>query len=236
MIGPWSAFGPSPMEWAAHEAGEVASGLVAEALNEVQTVSSGYAFLDEVRGSLLRVNRDLVARTAGLPAGTIIGSTVVVMLAYGGHYACLWAGDSRAYLLRESTLHRISRDHSVVQELIDAGTLGLEEAKTYKRSNVITRAVGVEDNFTLDLNEGVIEPGDMFLLCSDGLTGMVDDDEITAVLLGRPFETAADDLIRLTLERGAKDNVTVVLVRVEASPDDTLRSDPASAIAPQQWL
>jgi len=208
-----------------HEAGEVASGLVAEALNHVETLSSGYAFLDEVRASLLRANHTLVARAASLSPGSIMGSTVVALLVYGGHYACLWAGDSRAYMLRDMELKRLSRDHSVVQELIDAGNLTPAEAKSYRRSNVITRAVGVQEDFSLDIVEGAIEAGDIFLLCSDGLTGMVADEEIAAILKMRPTSTVAEDLIRLTLERGAKDNVTVIVIRADASPDDTLGGD-----------
>jgi len=218
-----------------HEAGDVASGVVAEALNNVETLSSGYAFLDEVRASLLRANQNLVARAATLSPGSIMGSTVVVMLAYGGHYACLWAGDSRAYLMRDMVLRRLSRDHSVVQELIDSGSLTAEEAKTYRRSNVITRAVGVQDDFSLDITEGVIEPGDIFLLCSDGLTGMVEDEEIAAIMRGRSPHTLAEDLVRLTLERGAKDNVTVIVIRVSSSPDDTLGGDGTLVNARDDW-
>jgi len=208
-----------------HQAGEVASGLVVDALNQVETFSSGFAFLDEVRASVLRANRTLIARAAQMSPGSIMGSTVVVLLAYGGHYACLWAGDSRAYLLRGAEFRRISRDHSVVQELLDAGNLTAEEAKSYKRSNVITRAVGVQDDLPLDIIEGAIEPDDVFLLCSDGLTGMVSDEEIAAMLRSRPPQRVADDLIQLTLERGAKDNVTVIIVQALDDPDDTLQKD-----------
>ncbi|CAN5127837.1 protein phosphatase 2C domain-containing protein [soil metagenome] len=205
-----------------HEAGEVASGLISESLSQVDTLSSGYAFLDEVRESVMRVNRTLIARASHLAPGTVIGSTVVIMLAYGGHYACLWAGDSRAYLLRDGLFLRLSRDHSMVQELIDTGNLSQADARHYKRSNVITRAVGVHDDLVIDMNQGAIEPGDVYLLCSDGLTGMMEDFEIAKVLAQDDLEAAADSLIATTLERGAKDNVTVVIVRAAANPDKTL--------------
>lgn len=218
-----------------HEAGEVASGLIAEGLRDVDTVSSGYAFLDEVRESLMRVNRTLVAKASLLPAGKVIGSTVVIVLAYDGHYACLWAGDSRAYLLRGGELRRVSRDHSVVQELIDTGSLSLEDAKTYKRSNVITRAVGVDLNLSVDMKEGVIEPEDLFLLCSDGLTGLIEDHEIAVLIANNPLEAAAERLIALTLERGARDNVTVILVRAASCPDDTIGGGRSTFAAPQAW-
>lgn len=213
-----------------HAAGDMASRLIAEALNGMDAASSGFAFLDEARESLMRVNRTLVAKAALLPAPSLIGSTVVIVLAYGGHYACLWAGDSRAYLLRDGQLRQLSRDHSMVQELIDTGNLSQADARGHKRSNMITRAVGVHPDLSLDLSEGVIEPGDVFLLCSDGLTGMLEDHEIALRLENLSLEAAADSLIDDTLTRGARDNVTLVLVRAAANPDDTvdIRASPAS--------
>ncbi len=203
-----------------HDAGEVASGMLAHVLNNVHDRSTGYSFLDDVKSSIYEVNQKLIAR-ADEADGAIIGSTVVVLLAYQGFFACLWAGDSRAYLLREFDLVRLSRDHSVVQEMIDSGQLTDEEAVNYGRSNVITRAVGVSADFELELNHGRILPGDRFLLCSDGLTGMVTDGEIRDVLLSYEPEKAAEWLLETTLERGAKDNVTFIIVTVDPSMDDT---------------
>ena len=205
-----------------HQAGDVASGLIVEALERVDDTSSGYAFLDDVRDSIQRVNRTLIARAAVMAPGSLIGSTVVSLLAFGGYYACLWAGDSRGYLLRDGRFEQMTRDHSRMQELIDAGSLSRAEARSYARSNVITRAVGVTDRLALDMRQGPVEPGDIFLLCSDGLTGMLDDREIAAVLHNPSLEAAADLLIAQTLERGARDNVTVVLVRACPNPDHTL--------------
>ena len=205
-----------------HQAGEVASGLIVEALGQVDDTSSGYAFLDDVRDSILRVNRTLIARAAVMAPGSVIGSTVVALLAFGGHYACLWAGDSRGYLFRDGRLEQITRDHSRLQELLDSGSLSRAEAKSYTRSNVITRAVGVTDRLALDMQQGPVEPGDIFLLCSDGLTGMLDDREIAALLQDPSLDAAADALIARTLERGARDNVTVVLTRASPNPDHTL--------------
>ena len=119
-----------------HQAGEVASGLIVEALERVDDFSSGYAFLDDVRESIQRVNRTLIAKAAVMAPGTLIGSTVVILLAFGGHYACLWAGDSRAYILRRGRFEQISRDHSRLQELIDAGSLSRAEAKSYSRARM----------------------------------------------------------------------------------------------------
>lgn len=205
-----------------HQAGEVASGMLADALMTVETFDSGFAFLDNVQDAIERVNRALVAHAAISAPGTVIGSTIVVLIAYAGHYACLWAGDSRVYLLRGGRLEQITRDHSMVQEMIDSGALARRDAKNYGRSNVITRAVGVNDRLALDLHQGPIVDGDIFLLCSDGLTNMVDDHEIGDLLATSKLVAAADALIDTTLARGAKDNVTVVLVRAYGESDITL--------------
>jgi serine/threonine protein phosphatase PrpC len=199
-----------------HEAGEVASGLIAAALDRVEGFTTGYGFLDEVHDKLQQANRDLLARAAAVAPGTVIGSTVVALLAYQGHYACLWAGDSRCYLLRGGALEPITRDHSMVQELIDAGSLTREDARTHSRANVITRAVGVADRLALEMRQGPIQPGDTFLLCSDGLSGMMADAEIGSLIEDRPIERAADALLDLALSRGGRDNITVVLVQATA--------------------
>ena len=105
------------------------------------------------------------------------------MLARNDHFACLWAGDSRAYLLRDGALQQISRDHSLVQELVDAGAIRPEEAEHHPRANVITRAVGADlEDFALDKVSGPHPAGDRFLLCSDGLSKSVPEGELAALL------------------------------------------------------
>lgn len=198
-----------------HEAGDVASGSIVEALAGIEAQSSGYAYLNLVCDNLQAVNRDLVERAAALSYGALIGSTVVALLAFEDHYACVWAGDSRLYLLRDGELSRLSHDHSAVQEMIDRGALTPEEAQGHHKSNIVTRAVGAGEPLQLEVRHAAIHPGDLFLLCSDGLTGMVTDEEIRRVMLAMPPETAADGLMALALDRGARDNVTLVLVCAE---------------------
>jgi len=205
-----------------HQAGEVASGLLVSALEQVDGFSTGYGFLDDVHAGVQRVNHSLLQRAAALAPGAVIGSTLVVLLAYQGHYACLWAGDSRCYLLRGGALEQITRDHSMVQEMIDAGSLTEEDARGHHRANVITRAVGVSDSLTLDMRQGVIAPEDVFLLCSDGLTGMVPDAEMLEILAAHPLQQAADILLARALERGGRDNITLVLVQAFGDPEATL--------------
>jgi serine/threonine protein phosphatase PrpC len=198
-----------------HQAGEVAAGLVVETLADVGDFASGYHSLNAVNRALQDANRALIARAADQGPGALIGSTVVTLLIHDGHYACLWAGDSRAYLCRRGGLSRLTQDHSLVQEMVAAGALTPEQSRTHARANVITRAVGVAPTLKLDMLHAAVEPGDVFLLCSDGLTGVVEDVEIEAVLAAGALEPAAEALMQLALERGARDNVTLVLIRAD---------------------
>jgi serine/threonine protein phosphatase Stp1 len=142
----------------------------------------------------------------------IVASTIVVMLARGEHFACLWAGDSRAYLLREGMFRQITRDHSLVQELLEAGAIGPDEVENHPRANVITRAVGADmDEFMLDKVSDRLLPGDRFLLCSDGLCKTLPENEL-ATLLGSANGVSLQALIDAALAAQVSDNVTAVAV------------------------
>jgi serine/threonine protein phosphatase PrpC len=143
-------------------------------------------------------------------------TTLVALLAHDAHFACLWAGDSRGYLLRHGRLWPITRDHSLVQELVDRGTLPASAAATHPQANVILRAIGAEGVLELDKVRGRLEPGDRFLLCSDGLTRVVQDAEIRSLLAG---PGGARALVEAALARGATDNVTAVVVHAPADQD-----------------
>lgn len=195
-----------------HEGGEVASAAVVSALEGVSDFATAYAFRDAAAQALIEANAKLVELSA--ERGTM-GSTVVTLLAHEGYYACLWAGDSRAYLYRAGALKRLSHDHSVVQEMVDAGAITEERARAHPRSNVITRAVGAREQLDVESVFGPIQAGDRFLLCSDGLTGVVSDREIAEHMIRAPLEAAAERLIDQALARGAPDNVSLVLVAAE---------------------
>ena len=154
--------------------------------------------------------RDLAARGG---AGTVIASTVVVLLVRDGHFACLWAGDSRAYLLRRGVLQAVTRDHSLVQELVDAGTLTDKQAERHPQANVITRAVGAGDAvLELEKITAPLEAGDRFLLCTDGL-GKTLDAATLAHLTADPGDPA-ERLVAAALGAGVRDNVTAVVIEV----------------------
>lgn len=196
-----------------HARGEVASAMVIESLNGMSRFSSAYAFRDSVTRAICGVNDELFAQAED----EAMGSTVVTLLAHNGHYACLWAGDSRAYIYRNGAMRRLTRDHSLVQDMVEAGALSAEDARSHPRANIITRAVGARATLRLDDVSGAIEPGDRFLLCSDGLTGAVSERVIADTMRRAPLEWAAQSLIDHALAGGGSDNITAVLVSVEAA-------------------
>jgi serine/threonine protein phosphatase Stp1 len=196
-----------------HHAGEIASRTATEALRTVPAGLNATQLITEVRMRLARVHQQLKEEAAqrGVDA---MATTIVVLLARGSYFACLWAGDSRIYLLRGGEITQLTRDHSLVQDLVDAKTITQDEATTHPRSNVITRAVGAGDpELALDKYSARLCAGDRFLLCSDGLWKTFTPDELARLLTadGKP---PAERLLEAALERRADDNVTVVTVEV----------------------
>jgi protein phosphatase/serine/threonine-protein phosphatase Stp1 len=194
-----------------HGDGNVASGAIAAALQDMPAGLSAAEILAQVRLRLLGVHADLQRRAAERPDGDVMVSTVVVFMARGDHFACLWAGDSRAYLLRDRTLVQITRDHSLVQELVDAGSLAPEDAEGHPQANVITRAVGSHEALQLDKVAGALLPADVILLCTDGLFKALHEPEIARLLAA---DAEPRDMLDAALEAGARDNVTVVVVKL----------------------
>jgi serine/threonine-protein phosphatase Stp1 len=200
-----------------HDAGEVASGMIRESLEAIPPGLSASELLAEVRNRIEATHEALRAEAQRRGPDVIIASTVVVMLARNEHFACLWAGDSRAYLLRNGTLQQITRDHSLVQELVESGMIRPEEAEHHPRANVITRAVGAElDEFALDKVSGRIQAGDRFLLCSDGLCKTVPDGELASLLADHAGVPPPETLIAAALALNATDNVTAVAVEASS--------------------
>jgi serine/threonine-protein phosphatase Stp1 len=195
-------------------AGEYASGLLATVLKEAGPAPTAHQFLREVRTRLEAANRTLRDETARRGEAFLSASTIVCLLLHAGLYAGVWAGDSRLYLLRNGRFRLVTRDHSQVQELVDEGFLSEAEARVDPRGNIITRAVGTNDRLELDIAEGEARPGDIFLLCSDGLNRVLEDGQIAWFLGHLAPQAAVDALIEATLDCGAPDNVTVVVVKV----------------------
>jgi serine/threonine protein phosphatase PrpC len=198
-----------------HAAGDVASALVVGKLNQAV---AGPAVASRRRAAQTAIEEANAAiwRMACEQARTI-GSTIVTLAVGEGGYSCLWAGDSRAYLLRDGGLRQLTRDHSLVQKLVDSGDLGAEEALHHPNANVITRAVGSAPSLELDSVEGDVRAGDHFVLASDGLTRLLREDELAAAQKALDLERLADSWVDAALARGAPDNLSFVIVRVKAA-------------------
>jgi serine/threonine protein phosphatase PrpC len=197
-----------------HDAGDVASSKVTEALLSLPIVYSLDELVEGAIQALKQVNRELIAIAGSEHCSRSPGSTVVGLAIAGDQYRCFWAGDSRAYRVRNGQIAQLTRDHSLVQRLVDAGMLDPSEAEHHPNANVVTRAVGVTDELEIDIVGGDAIPGDQFVLASDGLTRLVDDDELLSELTSNRLEEAADRLVATVLARGAPDNVSIIITKV----------------------
>lgn len=201
-----------------HQAGEVASGKIVELLEGIALNLAAPQMLAEVRLRLHAAHQALREEAARRGPGALVASTVVVLLARDAHFACLWAGDSRAYLMRHGKLAQLTRDHSLLQELLDSGRITEEQAVGHPQGNIITRAVGADaQSLDLDKVTGQLLSGDRFLLCSDGLCKTLAEAQIAAALAENAEEPAPEQLIRAALERQVGDNVTAVEIEVVGS-------------------
>lgn len=209
-----------------HERGQWASAAIVEELAGVSADGSFEEGCIAAAEAIHAANRKIFAEAEA--AGTRMGSTVVAIVLRDRRFGILWAGDSRAYILRNGMLLRLTRDHTQVQEMVDKGLLPPEAAKDHPMINALSRAVGVTPELELDGVVDEVEPGDVFMLCSDGLHGVVEEDEIARFL--NPALSRADPatMIALCLDRGAPDNVTIVtiaaneptLLKLGGSPQD----------------
>jgi serine/threonine protein phosphatase PrpC len=197
-----------------HEAGDLASRMIVDALGALEPSTDLDDFVHAAAAELTGVDAALRRRAALLGPGAVIASTVVVLLASAGGIACLWVGDSRLYRWRAGAFKQLTVDHSKVQEMVDAGLLRPEEMAGHPQSHIVTRSIG-GGHLEFGMLREKLQPGDRFLLCSDGLTNMVADSEIARELGMAPPGEAAQRLTDLVLARGAIDNVTIVTVLAE---------------------
>jgi protein phosphatase/serine/threonine-protein phosphatase Stp1 len=199
--------------------GELASGAVVTMLSRIPEMVSPAARLASVREGLQRTHERLLGTSS--PTGHAVGhaagnavapaTTIVVLMLHESYFACLWAGDSRAYLLRDGQLCRLTTDHSLVQDLLNAGTITEAEAEADPRQHVITRAIGAgERKLRIDKKIGQVRTGDRFLLCSDGLYKALGLETIAGLLMA-PQDDAAKRLVAAALVGNARDNVTAVV-------------------------
>jgi len=205
-----------------HAAGEVASEMAVQTLERElagikDLTESGTA--ERVMEALRLANRTIHDRTLTEVDKQGMGTTASVLLVAGGRYMIGQVGDSRVYLLRDGGLHQLTKDHSYVQEQVDAGFLTPEQARYHPYSNVITRCVGASPDVQPDIYQGDVRLGDLFLVASDGLTGMVDDRRLQMLLMSRAEpDRKVHALISEANGRGGLDNITAIVVQV--APED----------------
>jgi serine/threonine-protein phosphatase Stp1 len=198
-----------------HQNGALASRLVVESLADLPPAGSLAERSQQLRQRLHEVNQRLgqeLTVTAERP-DTLIGSTVVALLMEANKAVCIWAGDSRCYLWRASRLYQLSRDHSLLQELIDEQQLSAAQAAKHPAAHALTRAIGASEELKLDILELDCLPGDTFLLCSDGLYQGLSADALGAALNLPSASLALQRLFQQALDGPARDNLSAVVIR-----------------------
>lgn len=205
-----------------HDAGDKASMGVVTALAMVSEASSLGDLIIDTKARLSAVNESLCEISAR--KSVTVGSTVVVLLSQGTHVAVVWAGDSRAYLHRNGRLTQLTVDHSRVQELVGRGLIDAAEADDHPDGNIITRAIGVSPEAEVETKIIRAEPGDAYMLCSDGLYREVGENEIIRCLQLESCDEACERLIRKAIDGGGNDNISAIVIR--PGPVDSTRKDP----------
>ena len=193
-----------------HAKGDVASQSIIDALEGFTAQRTLSRTIELIEKRVLDVNDKLHNQSLGQP-DKVMGSTVAMVYTYKDHVFYMWAGDSRIYRYRNKKLDQVSHDHSFVQEIVDKGMMTPEEAGKHPSANIITRAVGVSDKLVIDVDHDIAQPGDKYLICSDGLFKDITIEDISRAMDQIPFK-AAQSLIETALANEANDNVTVIVV------------------------
>jgi serine/threonine protein phosphatase PrpC len=211
-----------------YNAGEVASGitvsvLTTEVRNSLQTVRPGDKNENDedvavglLRDNVQKANASIFHAAQSQPQYSGMGTTVVAGLFYDNRVAVAHVGDSRMYRLRGEAFEAITKDHSLLQEQIDSGMISKEDARLSRNKNLVTRAVGIDSEVSTEVHVHAVEVGDIYLLCSDGLNDMVEDDQIGGTLraLRSNISLAANQLVKMANDNGGRDNISVILVKV----------------------
>jgi len=200
-----------------HVAGEVASSIAVNTIGSYFRKNVAGTIVDRIREAVEASSIDIY-ETGQMSGRQGMGSTVVCVVIQGERLVSAHVGDSRVYRLRRGEIERITHDHSWVQAQVDSGVLTPEQAETFEARNIITRALGVEPTVEVETKEFEILVGDHYILCSDGLHGLVKDQEIAEHVIGTSPEEACDRLIALANDRGGPDNVTAIVIEIVEEP------------------
>lgn len=211
-----------------YRGGEVASAIAVETIlselrgtlpkiapNQVDEATGYYRGSLLARDSVIRANEAIHRASQNQPEYQGMGTTVALAVFYDNRISLAHVGDSRIYRFRDGALKQITVDHTLLQELVDRGFYTEQEAKESLNKNLVTRALGIEATVAVDIKEELALPGDIYIVCSDGLNDMLEDEEIhlTINALGANLDKAAEALIRQANQKGGKDNVSVILAR-----------------------
>ena len=195
-----------------HKAGEYASRFTVEKIVETIETSGQTEPVAAMKEAVEAANRGLLEDAGRDAAKAGMGTTVVAATVIGDHLHVANVGDSRLYLINHEAIRQITRDHSLVEEMVRLGGINEEEARHHPDKNIITRAIGVKEDVEVDFYEFSLKKGDIILMCSDGLSNMIEDEEIFAIVKGaRDIVEAGQNLIDRANENGGNDNISVVL-------------------------
>ncbi len=203
-----------------HQAGEVASAMAVQILSDLARKRAGRDISIKTAVSWVRQANEAIYDAAQANAAQRgMGTTITFLYCMKRHAMLGHVGDSRCYRLRRGSLEQLSRDHSLVQELVRTGAITKEEARVHPYKNIITRALGADAEVQVDVQELDVDEGDLYLLCSDGLTDYLSDEELEAILNedGPTLEDKAQRMLNTALDRGGRDNITLLLLDGEVS-------------------
>jgi serine/threonine protein phosphatase PrpC len=200
-----------------HNAGEVASVIAVEVISEqlkIVPAADETAAAATLQAAVEQANHAIYQQATAQPRLHTMGTTVVALSLHGQTLHCAHVGDSRLYRLRDGELQQLSHDHSLVQELVDEGMIDAEQARSSAQKNVITRALGLEPEVEVEMSGDRMRAGDCYLLCSDGLSDRLCDQEIAIRLAGEGLPEVARSLVDTANEQGGEDNISVIVIRV----------------------
>lgn len=213
-----------------HEAGEIASKTVTDQIKNLPANGNIVEMLEAVQQSIMSANLQLTQQAAAYDSQRVPGSTVVVLIINGDQGAIVWAGDSRIYRRRDQVVTQLTRDHSHVQDLVEQGVILESEAESHPMANVITRAVGISEPLELESKWIDVRADDQFLLCSDGLSRLVNNEELATMMDNRDSGEVTQSLLHTALVRGARDNVTLICVKNCPDTDGIKKDDEITVV------
>ena len=196
-------------------AGEVASSTAISAFVKAMKETQDTEILDKMVGAIVQCNKAVFEKAKQDVIFMDMGTTLVAAVIENGKVFIVYVGDSRAYLFRQNQLKQLTTDHSYVMELVKSGSITLQEAEVHPKRNIITRAIGIEEDVEADTVLEEVHSGEQILLCTDGLSGMLSVDEMTKILSKKePIQQKVEDLTALANEKGGLDNIPLILIEL----------------------